>query len=353
LPPPTEALIITGWADFFRDRLDLARARKPKDLAAPFGFCSASNGNAVMTTIAIVGATGPTGIALATELRKTNAGLRVVARRRDKLARLFPDATIEKRPADVLDAAETLRALDGCELVYDCIGLPGDQMHLHPVTARNLASALKQSEARGVHVSSYWAYYPQVRAEMNESHPRAGGPLWVRYRREAEDILLDAGAAILHLPDFYGPLVHASTLQNALVEAAQGKTINWLGPADVQREYIFVPDAVRIAAAVGGRPEAFSQHWCLPGSGPLSGRQVAQVAGQMLGRPVKLRAAGMTMLRIVSLLNKDLRGFLQIAPNYMQPVRYDARKLAGLLGPPAITSYEDGIGRTLARIAGR
>ena len=306
-----------------------------------------------MTTIAIVGATGPTGIALAAELRRSGARLRVVARGMDKLARLFPDATIEKRSADVLDAAATLRALDDCALVYDCIGLPGDQMHLHPLTARNLAGALKQSKARCVQVSSYWAYYPQARAEMNESHPRSGGPPWVRHRREAEDILLEAGAAILHLPDFYGPQVHVSTLQNALAEAAAGKTVNWLGPADVPREYIFVPDAMRIAAAVGGRLEAFGQHWCLPGSGPLSGRQVAEIAGRQLGRPVKLRAAGMPMLRMVSLFKKDLRGFLQIAPNYMQPVRYDARKLAGLLGPPTLTSYEDGIGRTLSRIAER
>jgi hypothetical protein len=41
----------------------------------------------------------------------------------------------------------------------------------------------------------------------------------------------------------------------------------------------------------------------------------------------------MTTLRIVSLFNKDLRGLLQVAPDYMKPVRYDARKLQGLLGP--------------------
>ncbi|MGA8692385.1 MAG: hypothetical protein WB689_00805 [Xanthobacteraceae bacterium] len=91
---------------------------------------------------------------------------------------------------------------------------------------------------------------------MNESHPRSGGPPWVRYRREAEDVLCEAGAAILHLPDFYGPYVHVSTLQNALNETASGKTVNWLGSADTQREYIYVPDAMRIAAAVGARTKA-------------------------------------------------------------------------------------------------
>jgi nucleoside-diphosphate-sugar epimerase len=306
-----------------------------------------------MMKIAVVGATGPTGIHLVTELRKTVASVRVIARSTDRLARLFPEAAVEKWPADVLDADATLRATEGCDLVYDCIGLPGDQMHLHPVTARNIAGALRHTKVRCVQVSSYWAYYPQVRTEMNESHPRIGGPPWVRYRREAEDVLCAAGAAILHLPDFYGPDVHVSTLQNALNEAASGKTVNWLGRTDVQREYIYVPDAMRIAVEIGARTEALGEHWCLPGSGPLSGRQVADVAGRYLGRQVKLRLAGMTTLRIVGLFNKDLRGLLQVAPDYMKPVRYDVHKLQGLLGPQQMTSYNAGIGDTLAWIASR
>ena len=306
-----------------------------------------------MTKVAIVGATGPTGIHLAAELRKMTATVRVVARGMDKLARLFPDAVFEKQPADVLDPHETLQAIEGCDLVYDCIGLPGNQMHLHPVTARNIASAIRHTNARCVQVSSYWAYYHQVLAEMNESHPRSSGPAWARYRREAEDILREAGAAILHLPDFYGPQVHISTFQNALNEAASGKTVNWIGKADVHREYVYVPDAMRIAAAVGARPEAFGAHWCLPGSGPLSGREAVGIAARHLGRSVKLRSAGLTTLRILGLVNRDLRGFLQVAPDYIKPVRYDARKLQGLLGPPQMTAYDAGIGETLSWIASR
>jgi nucleoside-diphosphate-sugar epimerase len=304
-----------------------------------------------MTKIAIIGATGPTGIHLAAELRKTDAVVRVVARAMDKLSRLFPDAAIEKWAADVLDANATLRAVESCDLVYDCIGLPGDQMHLHPVTARNIAGALRHTKARCIQVSSYWAYYPQVRPALDENHPRVGGPPWARYRREAEDILCEAGAAILHLPDFYGPQVHASTLQIALNEMASGKTVNWLGKADVQREYIFVPDAMCIAAAIGAHAGASGGHWCLPGAGPLSGRLAADIAGHHLGRLVKLRSAGMTTLRVVSLINKELRGFLQVAPNYMKQVRYDACKLQRLLGLVKTMSYDMGIGQTLAWIA--
>jgi hypothetical protein len=112
-----------------------------------------------------------------------------------------------------------------------------------------------------------------------------------------------------------------------------------------------VPDAMRIAAAIGGRTDAFGAHWCLPGGGPLSGRQAAEIAGRHLGRPIKLRSAGMTMLRIVSLFNKELRGFLQVAPDYMNPVTYDTRKLQGLLWPQHMTSYDVGIGQTLTWVA--
>jgi hypothetical protein len=64
--------------------------------------------------------------------------------------------------------------------------------------------------------------------------------------------------------------------------AASGKTVNWFGKADVQREYIYVPDAMRTSAAAGARAEAFGAHWCLPGGGPLSGRQAADIAGRHL-----------------------------------------------------------------------
>ena len=68
----------------------------------------------------------------------------------DKLARLFPDAAFEKQPADILDPDATIPAVEGCDLVYDCIGLPGDQMRMArkkqptaPLSAYRLSSGLR------------------------------------------------------------------------------------------------------------------------------------------------------------------------------------------------------------------
>jgi len=304
-----------------------------------------------MADVAILGATGPTGIHLANILHAQGLAVRVVSRSAANLSRAFADPAFETVAADVLDAGDAVRAVSGCALIYDCLGLPAEQMHLHPATARNIAKAVRATGARCIQVSSYWAYLPLQHSPLSEAHPRSGGSDWVRWRREAEDILREAGAAILHLPDFYGPHVHTSTLQNALAEAAQGKTMNWIGAADTPREYIFVPDAMAIAARLGTLEAAFGQDWVLPGSGPLTGAQAAAIAGRHLSRTVKLRAAGVGMLRLVSLFNKELRGFMQVVPDYVKPIAYDATKLAGLIGSSQPTSYDMGIARTLDAIA--
>jgi len=300
-----------------------------------------------MADVAILGATGPTGIHLAGILRAQGKRVRVVSRNEANLTRTFPDPAFQMIAADVLIATEAHRAIEGCPLVYDCLGLPAEQMHLHPAAARNIAQAVRATQARCVQVSSYWAYLPLQHSPLNEAHPRSGGSDWMHWRREAEDVLRDAGAAILHLPDFYGPHVHTSTLQNALVEAARGKTMNWIGDAATAREYIYVSDAMEIAARIANHPQAFGTDWVMPGSGLLSGTQVADIASRHLGRHVTVRGAGALMLRLVSLFNKDLRGFMQLAPDYMKPIAYDAAKLEGLIGKPEITSYDAGIARTL------
>ena len=139
-----------------------------------------------MADVAILGATGPTGIHLANILRRQNMAVRVVSRGAANLQRAFGAPVFEKVAADVLDADAAIRAVDGCRLVYDCLGLPADQMHLHLAAARNIAKAVGATGARCIQVSSYWAYLPLQRSPLNEAHPRSGGPDWVRWRRDAE-----------------------------------------------------------------------------------------------------------------------------------------------------------------------
>ena len=300
--------------------------------------------------IAVVGATGPTGRALALELAARRHGVRVVSRRAEVLTAQFPAPAFEKRAGDAMDAASIAAALQGCDLVVDCIGLPGDRMADHPRTARHIAAFAKASGARCLQVSSYWSFMPIRALPVSERHPREGGPPWARLRRETEDILREAGAAIVHLPDFFGPHVHTSTVQLALKDAVDGRPMSWIGPADVPRDYIYVPDAMRVVAELLPREEAYGEDWVVPGCGPVSATQLAGILAKLLERKVRVRAAPAWLLRMLSLLKKDLRGFMQVVPEYVKPISFDGAKLDGLLGYLPRTSYEDALRATIASI---
>lgn len=300
--------------------------------------------------IAVVGATGPTGRALAAELAGRKCPVRVVSRRADALNAHFPGPEFEKKPGDAMEFASLAAALKGCDLVVDCIGLPGDRMADHPSTARNIARFAGGSGARCMQVSSYWSFMPIKALPLSERHPREGGPPWARLRREAEDILRSAGGAIVHLPDFFGPGVHTSTLQLGLIDAVNGKPMSWIGPEDVRRDYIYVPDAMRVVADLLAREEAYRDDWVVPGSGPISAVQLAEILTRLLNRDVRVRAASPWLLRILSLFKKDLRGFMQVVPEYVKPISFEGNKLNQLLGYTARTSYEDALGATIKSI---
>ena len=65
------------------------------------------------------------------------------------------------------------------------------------------------------------------------------------------------------------------------------------------------------------------------------------------GRPLKLRVAGKTMLRIIGLFNPMMREMVEMHYLLTEPVIMDDARLQRLIGPLAKTSYEEGLRRTL------
>ena len=303
--------------------------------------------------IAVIGATGPTGVLLVRELASRGRKVVAVSRRREVLEKLFGGEGVEVAAADALDAESIGRAVEGCDLVIDCIGLPPDRMADHPKTAHVISQAARTAGARCLQISSYWSFFPHQGEVVNEAHPRRGGHEWFRLRREAEDVMLAAGAAVVHLPDFFGPHVHTSTVQMALEQAVAGKPVSWLGRSDTPREATYLPDAMRIVADLAERDEAYGTDWGLPGSGLLTADRLAEIASEHLGRPVTVRAAPGWLLKILSLVHPALREVRPVIPHYVRAVRYDTSKVRGLLGEVKTTPFEEAIPATLDWIAKR
>lgn len=112
-----------------------------------------------------------------------------------------------------------------------------------------------------------------------------------------------------------------------------------------------MPDAMRTVADLAERDEAYGEDWAVPGNGVLSPRALAGIAGEHLGREIAVRPAPPWLLRLLGLLIPKLRPVVPLAPHYSRPVRYDASKLTGLLGPVERTPLPEAIAATLTWLA--
>ena len=92
----------------------------------------------------VTGATGKVGHAVASALAERGDDVRVLVRDAAKAAGVLP-AGVEPVVGDVTDPASLERAVEGCEIVFNAMGLPEqwvrDESHLRPRERRGHALA--------------------------------------------------------------------------------------------------------------------------------------------------------------------------------------------------------------------
>jgi nucleoside-diphosphate-sugar epimerase len=296
--------------------------------------------------VAVFGTTGATGREVVGELLRRGVHVRVVSRSPDHLARAFGELGVERHAADLTDRNAAIQAAEGCDLIFDCVGLPLERFHLHVAIAQNVAAAMEASGARGVLVTSYWSYGPGDAGPMPEDRPLAPGSEKARIRREQEEVLLRSGAAVARLPDFYGPGAEISLLNDGLKALAAGKSVLWPGDPEAPRDFSFIPDTGRLLCDLAERPAAYGQPWNVPGSGPEPPRKILEQAAELRGTRLKLRRGRRWMVALAGLFRPELREFKDLLPLYERPVILDDTRIRRLLAEIRVTPYEEGIRRT-------
>ncbi|MEJ2082590.1 MAG: NAD-dependent epimerase/dehydratase family protein [Acidobacteriota bacterium] len=296
---------------------------------------------------AVLGATGATGFYLTRELLRRQIHVRVVSRSREHLEARFRGLDVEIVPADLMDPEAASRAVETCDLLFHCVGLPVDRYPDHLVITRNVVEAARKANARCLLLGAFWSYGPARSNPVKEDGPRNPTSLKARIRMEQEDLFQMAGAAVAILPDFYGPQADIGFVNPALRAIAAGKPANWIGTLDRPRELIYVPDLGFPIVELALREEAYGERWNVSGPGAVIPRDLFETAGRLCGREPKIRVANRLLLAVFGLFNRDVRALRELYSLYMHPPILDARKLHHLIGDYPITSYEEGIRRTL------
>jgi nucleoside-diphosphate-sugar epimerase len=304
-----------------------------------------------MAKVALFGAAGAIGQAIASALSSNHQEYRVVGRSQAALQQAFgsdPLAEIIMWNPD--DPASVRAAGQGVDTIIYLVGVAYDHFELHPQLMRKtLDGAISAGVQRILLIGTVYPYGLPQTNPVREDHPRNPHTFKGRMRKEQEDLLLEADAAgkihgaVLRLPDFYGPGVDKSFLHSIFVAAAKGGRAQVIAPLDTAHEYVFVPDVGPVVARLIENPAAYGRVWHLTGAGTITTREVINQAFAVTGHKPKTIVAGPMTLRLMGLFNPLMREMVEM--HYLQttPLVMDDSALRGLLGEIKKTTYEHGI----------
>jgi nucleoside-diphosphate-sugar epimerase len=303
----------------------------------------------------LLGATGAIGESIAAELRKRGESYRVVGRDRASLERTFgSDPLAEIAVWNPDDASSVRAALRGADAIVYLVGVPYNHFELHPVLMRQtLDAAIAEGVGQMLLVGTVYPYGRAQQTPAREDHPREPHTFKGKMRKQQEDLMLEADAAgkirgtVLRLPDFYGPRVKNSFLDGVFNAAAKGGTANLIAPIDRPHQFVYVPDVGPVVLDLLRHLEAHGRWWHLAGDGTASMQEIVAMVGQLAGKPIKTRAAGLGMLRVIGLFQPIMRELVEMNYLLTDPFIMDDSALRALLGNVKTTPLEEGLRQSL------
>jgi nucleoside-diphosphate-sugar epimerase len=303
----------------------------------------------------LLGATGAIGESISAELRKRGESYRAVGRDRASLERAFgSDPLAEIAVWNPDDASSVRAALRGADAIVYLVGVPYNHFELHPVLMRQtLDAAIAEGVGQMLLVGTVYPYGRPQQTPAREDHPREPHTFKGKMRKQQEDLLLEADAAgkirgtVLRLPDFYGPRVKSSFLDGVFNAAAKGGTANLIAPIDRPHQFVYVPDVGPVVLDLLRHPEAHGRWWHLAGDGTASIQEIVAMVGQLAGKPIKTRAVGLGMLRVIGLFQPVMRELVEMNYLLTDPFIMDDSALCALLGDVKKTSLQEGLKESL------
>jgi nucleoside-diphosphate-sugar epimerase len=300
----------------------------------------------------ILGANGIIGQELSKHLPKYTSIIRQVSRNPKKV-----NASDELVKADLMNYAETEKAIAGSRVVYLLAGLKYDTkvwQQQWPVIMRHAIDACKKHKAKLVFFDNVYAN-GLVNGVMTETTAYNPSSKKGEVRARIATTLMDevkAGnldAMIIRAADFYGPGATLSLIHNMVTERLKaGKKAQWIGDPKKIHTFTYTPDAGRSVALLGNADEAYNQVWhALTSPERITGEGIIRSAYEVMNMPDKgIQAMSKTGVRVLGLFISVLREFVEMMYQFENDYIFDSSKASKFLNEQA-TSYKVGVPETL------
>lgn len=306
----------------------------------------------------VIFGTGPLGLSVMEEL--VARGRRVtLVNRRGEVGERLPEGVIIVRgdatnPESVADVCRT------ADVVFHCA-----QPEYHewpekfPPITRGIVEGLAQLNTDGqgprlVMGDNLYMYGPTGGKPIREDLPYAATDRKGITRAEMASYVLEAHqqgrivATIGRAADFYGPRVEGSAVGDMFFKPAlTGKAANVMGNPDLPHTYTYIRDFARGLVTLSEHEQAFGRAWHVASAPTITTRQFADLVGQEIGQPVKLRAAGPLMMAVVGLFSPGAREMKDMMYEFAEPFVVDDRDYRAAFGN-GVTPHEEAIRETVA-----
>jgi dihydroflavonol-4-reductase len=244
--------------------------------------------------VLVTGATGKIGHAIASALLARGDRVRALVRDPQRAASILP-AGVEPLRGDATDGTSLAAAVEGCELVFNAMGLPEQWVRddgvfdrVNALGSGALASAAKRAGVRRfVHTSTHDVFHAESGQRFDETmladYPK--GTAYERSKQHAEELVLaerdGMEVVILNPAGVYGPTpAPTPSFENGIFEPVVRKRLPALPPGGTG--YAFVEGVAAgqlLAAEMGTNGERY-----ILADGYASFREMAETVKEVAGR---------------------------------------------------------------------
>jgi nucleoside-diphosphate-sugar epimerase len=300
----------------------------------------------------ILGAGGVIGKELAKSLPQYTDKIRLVSRNPRKV-----NPTDELVSADLLNAEQIMKSVQGSEIVYLTAGLPYNiktWQSQWPVIMKNVIDACKRHNAKLVFFDNVYAY-GRVDGWMTESTPMNPSSKKGEVRKRLDEMILaevgkgNLKAIIARSADFYGPDTPLSFVNVMVFEnIRKGSKALWMMNDKVKHSLTYTPDAGKATAILGNTESAYNQIWHLPTDrNALTGKGFIEKTASEFGSRPSSMVLSRWMIQLVGLFNGNVRESVEMLYQNDADYLFDSTKFDKAFDFKT-TSYAQGIRETAA-----
>ena len=203
-----------------------------------------------------------------------------------------------------------------------------------PGITRNVIAAARASGATVIFPGNVYVFGDGSEPVLGKTTPhRAANPLG-RIRIEAERAYREAGIRVITLRcgDFIDSERSGNWFDSVITAKARKGIVVAPGDRRAPHAWAYLPDVARAAVALAGMRVKLAPYEEVPFPGyTLSLDQIAELTGQALGRPIRVRSFPWIALRLAAPVWPMGRGLLEMRYLWSMPHRLDGAKFDRLL----------------------